>query len=50
MHFDFSERTQDYITRVSDFMDKHVYPNVETYDRSMKRRKIAGPSRQSLRK
>ena len=33
MHFDFSSRTQEYIKRVSDFMDKHVYPNVETYDR-----------------
>ncbi|MFC6197374.1 acyl-CoA dehydrogenase family protein [Ponticaulis profundi] len=33
MHFDFSERTQDYIQRVSDFMDAHIFPNVETYRR-----------------
>ncbi len=33
MHFEFSEKTQSYIQRVSDFMDKHVFPNVETYEK-----------------
>ena len=31
MHFEFSEKTKDYIQRVSDFMDTHIYPNLETY-------------------
>lgn len=31
MHFDFSERTRDYINRLSAFMDAHIYPNIETY-------------------
>lgn len=31
MHFDFSEKTQDYIQRVSAFMDAHIFPNEETY-------------------
>lgn len=31
MHFDFSEKTLDYIQRVSAFMDEHVIPNIETY-------------------
>ena len=33
MNFDFSEKTKDYIRRVSDFMDKHIYPNVETFEK-----------------
>ncbi|MBI1359494.1 MAG: acyl-CoA dehydrogenase [Alphaproteobacteria bacterium] len=31
MNFEFSDKTKDYIRRVSDFMDRHVYPNVETF-------------------
>ena len=31
MHFDFSEKTQDYIQRVSAFMDEYIFPNEETY-------------------
>jgi acyl-CoA dehydrogenase len=31
MNFEFSARTKDYIRRVSDFMDRHVFPNVETF-------------------
>lgn len=33
MNFDFSDRTKDYIARVSDFMDTHVFPNVDTYEK-----------------
>lgn len=33
MIFEHSEKTKEYIARVSAFMDEHVYPNVETYDR-----------------
>ncbi len=33
MHFDFSSKTQDYIHRVDGFMQAHVFPNVETYER-----------------
>ena len=33
MHFDFSDKTKDYIARVSSFMDEHIYPNLETYKR-----------------
>ena len=33
MHFDFSDKTKDYIARVSAFMDEHIYPNLETYKR-----------------
>lgn len=33
MRFEFSEKTQDYIRRVSAFMDEHIFPNVETYQR-----------------
>lgn len=33
MKFDFSEKTQDYINRVTAFMDAHVYPNIETYQK-----------------
>jgi alkylation response protein AidB-like acyl-CoA dehydrogenase len=33
MNFDFSEKSKDYIRRVSDFMDKHIYPNVETFEK-----------------
>ncbi len=31
MHFDFSEKTQDYIQRVSAFMDEYIFPNEESY-------------------
>ncbi|MEM6411898.1 MAG: acyl-CoA dehydrogenase family protein [Pseudomonadota bacterium] len=33
MIFDYSAKTQEWIDRVSAFMDEYVYPNVETYDR-----------------
>ena len=33
MHFDFSDRTRDYIDRVDGFMQAHVFPNVATYER-----------------
>ncbi len=33
MHFDFSEKTKEYIARVSAFMDEHIYPNVDTFHR-----------------
>jgi alkylation response protein AidB-like acyl-CoA dehydrogenase len=33
MNFEFSDKTKDYIRRVSDFMDKHIYPNVETFEK-----------------
>ena len=44
MHFDFSEKTQTYINRVTAFMEAHVYPNVETYERQH----AAAPSRWSV--
>ena len=31
MHFDYSETTKQWMKRVSDFMDEHVFPNVELY-------------------
>ncbi len=31
MNFEYSDKTKDYIRRVSDFMDKHIYPNVDTF-------------------
>jgi alkylation response protein AidB-like acyl-CoA dehydrogenase len=33
MNFEFSEKTKDYIRRVSAFMDKHIFPNVETFEK-----------------
>lgn len=33
MHFEFSDKTKDYIQRVSAFMDTHIFPNLETYKR-----------------
>jgi acyl-CoA dehydrogenase len=33
MIFEHTDKTKDYIARVSAFMDRHVFPNVETYDR-----------------
>jgi alkylation response protein AidB-like acyl-CoA dehydrogenase len=33
MIFEHTDKTKDYIARVSAFMDCHVFPNVETYDR-----------------
>lgn len=35
MDFDFTPRAKEYIERVQAFMDAHVYPNEETYDRQM---------------
>jgi len=32
MHFEYSDKTKDYIRRVSDFMDKHIFPNLTTYE------------------
>ena len=31
MHFEYSDKTKEYIQRVSDFMDLHVFPNVDTF-------------------
>jgi alkylation response protein AidB-like acyl-CoA dehydrogenase len=33
MNFEFSEKTKSYIRRVSEFMDKHIFPNVETFQK-----------------
>ncbi len=35
MDFEYSAKTKDMITRVRAFMDKHVYPNVERFDREL---------------
>jgi acyl-CoA dehydrogenase len=32
MNFDYSERTRSLMQRLQDFMDRHVYPNVPTYE------------------
>ncbi|HEX5648473.1 MAG TPA: acyl-CoA dehydrogenase family protein [Steroidobacteraceae bacterium] len=32
MNFDYSERTQQLMRHVQDFMDRHVYPNLGTYE------------------
>ncbi|MAN47125.1 MAG: acyl-CoA dehydrogenase [Alphaproteobacteria bacterium] len=32
MHFDFSDKTQEYIDRVTAFMDKNVYPAIPVYE------------------
>ncbi len=31
MNFEYSDKTKEYIARVSDFMDKHIFPNLETF-------------------
>jgi len=31
MNFDYSPKTKEWIARVSAFMDKHIYPNVDTF-------------------
>ena len=33
MDFEYSAKTKDWIKRVSAFMDKHIYPNVETFEK-----------------
>ena len=35
MDFEYSDKTKDMIARVRAFMDKHVYPNVERFDREL---------------
>jgi len=35
MDFEYSDKTKDLIARVRAFMDKHVYPNVERFDREL---------------
>ncbi len=35
MNFEYSPKTQDYLRRVKAFMDRHVYPNVERFDREL---------------
>jgi len=35
MDFSLSDRQKDYLARVRAFMDAHVYPNVETYNRQL---------------
>lgn len=32
MNFDFSPRTQDLLVRLRDFMQRHIWPNVHTYE------------------
>jgi alkylation response protein AidB-like acyl-CoA dehydrogenase len=33
MNFEYSAKTKEWIARVSAFMDKHIYPNVETFQK-----------------
>jgi acyl-CoA dehydrogenase len=33
MNFEYTDKMKDYVRRVSDFMDKHVYPNIETFQK-----------------
>ena len=33
MNFEYSAKTKDYIRRISAFMDKHIYPNVATFEK-----------------
>ena len=35
MDFEYSDKTKEMIARVRAFMDKHVYPNVERFDREL---------------
>ncbi len=35
MNFEYSDKTKDLIARVRAFMDRHVYPNVERFDREL---------------
>jgi len=35
MNFDYSEKTKELIGRVRAFMDRHVYPNVDRFDREL---------------
>ncbi len=35
MHFEHSDKTKQWIERVEAFMDAHVFPNEDTYDRQM---------------
>ena len=35
MDFEYSDKTKDLVARVRAFMDKHVYPNVERFDREL---------------
>jgi LPS sulfotransferase NodH len=32
MDFEYSAKSKEWIARVSAFMDRHVYPNVETFE------------------
>ena len=35
MNFEYSDKTKDMIARVRAFMDKHIYPNMERFDREL---------------
>lgn len=35
MNFEYSDKTNDIVARVRAFMDKHVYPNLERFDREL---------------
>ncbi len=35
MNFEYSPKTQDYVRRVKAFMDRHIYPNLERFDREL---------------
>ena len=31
MEFEYSKRTKEYLEQITDFMNKHIYPNEQTY-------------------
>ena len=33
MHFEYSDKTKEWMKRVSDFMDEHIFPNLELYEK-----------------
>ena len=35
MNFEYTPKTQDYVRRVKAFMDRHIFPNVERFDREL---------------
>ena len=42
MYFEHSDRTKEWIGRVSKFMDDHIIPAVPTYEAQQKGRAVAG--------
>ena len=47
MDFEYSEKSKAWIKRVSDFMDKHIYPNVKTFEEQHEPPATAGSRRRS---